>query len=120
MSAQNIINAFSYLLENHPELTAQNQDSIRQLCRGKNNLDEVVGAIGKWCKERGVYDKLLELNKENLPTKGDLVCLEEPNAQVAEVDKLLIANWIKISQENKNDPSKNNDNNQTKTGTKKP
>ncbi|NEP42981.1 MAG: hypothetical protein F6K35_28655 [Okeania sp. SIO2H7] len=63
MSELKIINAFIYLLKNNPELTVQNQDNIRQLCQGKNTLDEVVGAIGKRCKERGVYDELLELNK---------------------------------------------------------
>ena len=66
MSAKNIINAFSYLIENNPELTAKNQDSIHQLCQGKNNWDEVVAAIGEWCKERGIYGELLELNREHL------------------------------------------------------
>ena len=40
MSAQNIINAFSYLLENHPELSVKNRENILKLCRDKKNLNE--------------------------------------------------------------------------------
>lgn len=121
MSEQKIINAFSYLLENNPELSVQNQDSIRLLCQGKNNLDEVVGAIREWCKERGVYDELLELNQTELPTTGDRAILGKKNVAVAEVEQLLLSNVLSSlnRNENKNDePNQDNDNKQSQTGTK--
>jgi len=121
MSAQKIINAFSYLLENNPELTAQNQDSIHQLCQGKNNLDGVVAAIGKWCKERGIYGELLELNKTELPTTGDRAILGKPNANVQEVNQLLdnISYGLNPSKNANNESNKNDNPNQSQSGTKK-
>ena len=122
MSAKNIINAFGYLLRNNPELADKNLENIRQLCQGKKSLDEVAATIGKWCQERGVYDKLLELNKADLSTKGDFICIEEPNATISKVQQFLIDNSLASLNRNEkqnDDPNKNDYSNQTNRRTKK-
>ena len=122
MSAKNIINAFGYLLRNNPELADKNLENIRQLCQGKKSLDKVAATIGEWCKERGVYDKLLELNKADLSTKGDFICIEEPNATISEVQQFLIDNSLASLNRNEkqnDDPNKNDYSNQTNRRTKK-
>ncbi len=122
MLAQNIINVFGYLLRNSPELSAENLDSIRNLCQGKNNFDEVVEAIEEWCNNKKVYDKLLKLDENDVLARGDFNCLDQPNATISQVQQFLIDNSLASLDRNEkqnDDPNKNDDSNQTNRGTKK-